>query len=456
MAILPAGTTRLAALEGQTELKRAVVVGGGLAGLAAARDLVLAGWQVTLLEAGTAWGGLASALTIAGERVERFYHFVCRSDDALVGLARELGIEQRLHWTRTRTAFFYHGRHYRFGTPLDLLRFTPVPFAQRVRFGLHVLSSRLRSQWKALDDVPAQQWLVQHIGQQAYDVIWHPLLWGKFGQDEQEIAAAWMWHRIWRVARSRQHLLAPEMFGFFEEGSFTIVQALVDWLTARPQQVQLRLHTPVRTLQRDENSWQVQLMNDETLTADAVISTVALPVLMRLLPQASASYRQQLSSIPMIGVVCLLLRLRQSFSPNFWLNIHDPQVAFNGVIELTNLNLRLRQAGLNLLYVPFYLPTDSERYQRADEGLMSEYLSALRRVNPAFDESWVEEAYISREAYAQAVCKVGFLQRMPDVRAPLPGLYVSDSTQFYPEDRTLSAAIRRGRLAAACAREDVR
>ena len=78
----------------------------------------------------------------------------------------------------------------------------------------------------------------------------------------------------------------------------------------------------------------------------------------------------------------------------------------------------------------------------------------LKLVNPAFDESWIKERFITRAPYAQAVCSTRFADLIPPHRTPLRGLYVTDSTQFYPEDRTLSAAIEQGRIAARCWRED--
>ncbi|MCE1255395.1 MAG: hypothetical protein LWX83_17840, partial [Anaerolineae bacterium] len=62
--------------------------------------------------------------------------------------------------------------------------------------------------------------------------------------------------------------------------------------------------------------------------------------------------------------------------------------------------------------------------------------------------------YVFRAPYAQAICTRGFSKLIPSTRSPLAGLYISDSTQFYPEDRTLSAAIHFGRLAAQYCMED--
>ena len=80
-----------------------VVIGSGLSGLAAARDLALAGQHVTLLESAPALGGLASSLRLLkGEPVEYFYHFIiCRYDDHLVNLVHGMGLDSGLHWRHT-------------------------------------------------------------------------------------------------------------------------------------------------------------------------------------------------------------------------------------------------------------------------------------------------------------------------------------------------------------------
>ena len=147
--------------------KRVVVIGGGLAGLAAADDLSRAGHHVTILETAPDFGGLASSFKLEGHPIERFYHFICRADHALITLLAELDLSGTLAWRETRTAFYHDGRYYPFGTPLDLLRFSAVPWWQRFRFGMHVLCSRYRSQWRQLDHIPAKPWPIECIGQEA-------------------------------------------------------------------------------------------------------------------------------------------------------------------------------------------------------------------------------------------------------------------------------------------------
>jgi protoporphyrinogen oxidase len=438
-----------------TPPRHAVVIGAGLSGLAAARDLALAGQRVTLLESAPVAGGLAASRRLKGETVEHFYHFICRHDDFLLNLVRELALESHLHWRHTATAFFHNDRHYRFGSPLDLMRFTAVPFPQRLRFGWHVTRSSLRTNWRWLDELPGRAWLIENVGEEAYNVIWHPLLRIKFGDAYDRISAAWIWHRIWRVARSRRGRFGRSVFGYLAHGSETLVRALIDWLGHQPN-VTLRTGVRVKCAVLPGDVIAGVQLEDGLLPCDAVISTVALPHLDRLVPDQSSRYFEQARKIQFIGVVCALFSLKQRFTPNFWLNINDPRISFNGVIEQTNLNHNLRAAGLNLLYVPFYLATSEPRYQFTDSQIYEEYIPMLKIVNPGFNESWVEDFFVARTPYAQAVCTTHFANQRPGHRTPIRGLYVTDSTQFYPEDRTLSAAIEQGRKAAAYCLEDTR
>ena len=429
------------------EPKRIVVIGGGLAGLAASYDLARAGHRVVLLEAAPDFGGLASSFRLQGHPIERFYHFICRGDHDLLTLVDELGLGGKLHWRQTHTAFYYDGRYYPFGSPFDLLRFSAVPWSQRIRFGLHIIRSRYRAQWRWLDQIPAKPWLIECIGERAYQVIWHPLLKVKFGDYHDRISAAWIWHRIWRVASSRRSMLDRETFGCLEHGTATLVDPLVARLRAQPN-VELRTGVRVRPIEVRDGRVTEVYAGDECLRCDAVISTVALPVLDRLVPNQADPYFDRARQVKYIGLVCMLLSLKWPFSHNFWTNINDPRISFNGIIEQSTLNQNLQRAGLNVVYVPFYLPTTEPRYHAADQDLFAEYVAMLKLMNPDFSESWVKEYHVFRTPHAQPIFTINFVDLVPGHRTPIRGLYVTDSTQFYPEDRTISQAIRQGRTAA--------
>ena len=65
-------------------MSRVVVIGAGPMGLAAAYQAVKEGHQVDLLEAAPEPGGMAGHFDFGGISLERFYHFVCRSDQPTI------------------------------------------------------------------------------------------------------------------------------------------------------------------------------------------------------------------------------------------------------------------------------------------------------------------------------------------------------------------------------------
>ena len=128
---------------------------------------------------------------------------------------------------------------------------------------------------------------------------------------------------------------------------------------------------------------------------------------------------------------------------------------FNGIIEQTNLNKHLNNQGFNILYIPLYMSIDKPEYQFSDERLFTEYSQMLSKINPEFNENWIINYQVFRAPYAQAICATGFSNLVPEIRTPINALYVTDSSQFYPEDRTISAAIHQGRDAAKMVIDDI-
>ena len=179
--------------------KNVIIIGSGITGLTAALRLIEQGCKVTVVEASEEVGGLAGSVLLDGVPVERYYHFICREDRDLIEFISELDLADKLNWREAGTSFFINGKIYPFNTPLDLLKFDPTPFSQRLRFGIHVATSQFRKSWLGLDKIAARPWLIGRVGMSAYMAIWDPLLRIKFGEFHEQISAAWIWHRIHRV-----------------------------------------------------------------------------------------------------------------------------------------------------------------------------------------------------------------------------------------------------------------
>jgi protoporphyrinogen oxidase len=416
------------------------ILGGGPAGLGLAYNLSQLGHAVTLFEAADALGGLARSFQLGDATIERYYHFICADDTEYFSYLRRLGIESSLRWSNTRMGFHYDNKLYPFSSPLDLLRCGALTPIGRLRYAALAARCSLTSNWRALDQVPARDWLIDALGLEAYRVTWQPLLEVKFHEFHDKISAAWIWHRIHRVARSRGGPFEKERLGYLEGGTDTLVNALV--AASRSAGAKLLTSTPIKKIVHDGyRCTGVETAAGVTHAFDHVVSAVPLPHFTRMLSDGPEDYRTQLSAIDFIGVLCVTLRLRHSVSNNYWLNVNDPRIPFNGCIEYTNLNPKMTPDGSHILYVPFYLPRSHPRFKYSDEKNIADAVAALTFINPELSADWVIDAAVSRDPYAQVICSTGFALRVPPHQTPLHRLYLIESSQLYPSDRTISGTL---------------
>ena len=87
----------------------AVVIGAGMAGLAAADALHQRRRAVTVLEAAPGVGGLARAIRVGGELIEPYYHHIFPQDHETRALIDRLGLSNRLEWRRGPMAVMHDG-----------------------------------------------------------------------------------------------------------------------------------------------------------------------------------------------------------------------------------------------------------------------------------------------------------------------------------------------------------
>jgi len=417
------------------------IIGGGIAGLSAAYELGKKGHQVSVFEKEAELGGQAATFEVAGERLERFYHHIFRSDVDIIQLLDELGLGEKLEWLDSRVGFLHRGRIYDFVTPWHLLKFKPVGLVDRVRLGLVTLYLRGNKNWSRLEGRTAQEWITKYAGRRNYEVVWGTLLKNKFGASFQEVGMVWLWGKVHLRLASRDK--GKERLGYLR-GSFGL---LTDALQQRILEAGGEIHTssPVsKIVVRDGKAVGLQV-GERVQPFDAIVATVPSPAFLEMVPQLPTECATKLEEACYQAAICLVLTLKKPLSHIYWLNISDPSIPFVAVIEHTNFVDPSNYEGKRIVYLSNYVAKDSPLYQLEADGLLAEYLPHLVKINPEFDPGWIEERYLFREEAGQPIIGRNYSSRIPEHQTPISGLYLANTTQIYPEDRGMNYSIALGR-----------
>jgi protoporphyrinogen oxidase len=421
----------------------AAVIGGGVAGLVAAYRLLQRGHRVRIFEAEPSLGGLVRTFEAGGERLECFYHHLFTSDGAAIRLLDELTLLKTLTWRRSTMGVFYEGRVYPFTTALDLLRFTPLlGIRDRIRLGLVALRLRRERDGSQFENVTAVEWMGRHAGQRCLEVVWEPLLRGKFGDMADQVPMTWLWNRLRLRFSSRGLLSQTEVLGY-QLGSFAVwIEAIVKLIRALGGEIATRER--VVRISREDGRLRVDTAGGRQQYFESVIATISSGAFLRIAPPLGDSYSDSLQDVAYQDALCLVLSLKQALGNFYWLNINDRTLPFLAVVEHTNLIEPERYRGEHIVYISNYVGRESPLLQMTCDELFSLYLPHLKRINPAFDESWVNARWLFHGADAQPVFTLGAASRVPDHHTPVPGLYLSNMAQLYPQDRGQNYSILLG------------
>ena len=438
---------------------RVGIVGAGAAGLAAAYELGLNGHSAAVYESAPFLGGQASTFDVGGARLEKGYHHWFTSDTDIVELTQEIGLGHQIRWADSKVGTLWDGKVYDFVTPMDLLKFTPLSFADRVRLGLTTLYLQRQGDFRKYEGVTADEWLRRYTSQRCYEVFWGPMLRGKFGDEHyRDVGMAWMWGKIHTRVKSRGKNMVKEKLGY-PIGSFgELFDVLAD--KVREQGGEVSLSARVERVDVSEGQARGLRVSLDGAAArqeefDAVIATTPSYLFPRLVDGLPDDYLARLTGVNYMAAALLVLVLDRPLSHVYWMNVADRSIPFVGVIEHTNLIGAEHYGGKHIVYLSNYLSADSPLYKMDRDELLAEYLPHLRKINPEFQASWIQESYHYRVGAAQPIIGVNYSERIPSHRTPIKGLYLANTTQVYPEDRGTNYSVRMGRQVARMAMGDM-
>lgn len=423
------------------------LIGGGITSLTAAYRLAQEGVDVTIFEASGQLGGLAAGCDLAGHNVERAYHFLYKTDKHILGLVEELGLSDKLTYYKSSVSTYYGDTLYPMETPVDLIRFTPISFIDRIRAGVTVLYLQKVKNWRALSGTTALEWLRKYAGRRVADVIWEPLLRGKFDRYYDKVTMSWLWGRILQRVDSRDKNLGGEALGYFDGGFKALIDALEK--PVREAGTDIRFNAPISKLEHDPETDEVVVTSDRgSERFDRVLATVPSNVLAKLI----ADYREKnplffkkIESIDYLDAAVLVFATPQKFTPYYWHNINTPNSPFVVFLGLTNLVGQDRFGGLNVYYIGDYIPAEHPYMSMPEADLKARWYGELQKMFPDFDPALVTDDVLSRMRNAQHIVDIGFEEnKLVPHQTPCPGVLMCNFSQIYPMDRGTNYAVRDG------------
>jgi protoporphyrinogen oxidase len=414
------------------------VIGAGILGLTAGLRFVQAGARVTIIEREERVGGLVASFEIGGSHLERFYHHLFRSDVDVQQLIAEVGLGDQLVWPQPDTSSLYGGKIYGVDSPMDILKFSPLPFTARVRLGAAIAYLKLEKNYHRFENTTAADWIKRWMGQEVYRVFWGPLLRAKFGKYAEQVAMPWFW--------SRAHLRSQRL-GYLRGGFYRLYARLAEIL--EQSNARLLLGTEVKSIRSVDGKVEVDTSGGVE-QFDALLATTPTRVFMKLAEGIPDDYRDRYDWGDYYGAHAVILGLNHQFLDGvYWLNIHDPDFPFLAAVEHTNYMPLSDYGGLHIVYLGNYLPMSDPLFRRPDDEVRDEFIAALGRINPAFDPSWVVESHVFKAPFAQPIITVDYHDHIPPHNTPLPGIYLANMFQVYPQDRGQNYSVRMANQVAA-------
>ncbi len=392
------------------------VVGGGLCGLVSALNLA-GSHRVDLFEQRPIAGGCLGSYRIGDYWIEEYYHHCFAGDARLLTLLEALGVADRLEWLRGSTGYCVDGTIHPLTSPTEILRYPHLTLTEKARLGLLTLRSRGLDA-SALDDITAEDYILDTLGPGIYTSFFEPLLKSKFGDRRSEVSAAWL---ISRIAIRSDRGAGGERLGYIRGGFQHLIARLQEEVEGRGASVMLG--SPVREIRRNAGGW---LVDGETY--DVVVST--LP------PQVTARIAGvDIAPVPYQGAACMTLALDRDVTDGiYWLNMKDA-APYGAVVSHTNF-APLDWYGEHIVYLASYFS------DRLPEGFEETMLADFRR-RFSLSDGEVLWHRLAVDPYAGPVYTTGLRDRLPAYEEH--GLFLAGmfSPPNYPE-RSMNGSVIAG------------
>jgi protoporphyrinogen oxidase len=203
------------------------------------------------------------------------------------------------------------------------------------------------------------------------------------------------------------------------------------------------LSSPVEKIKSEKSKILVRSQKGDMIF-DKVIVTIPAPIFVKITPELRNSWKDKIRKISFLSATSLLLVLKKSFIPFYWLNVNEKNFPFLLASEHTNFASRNWYNGEVILYLGNYVGEGNKTLSFSKDEILDYYLPYLKKINPKFEKNWVKKSFYFKAPFAQHVATTQYLKELPGFETPIKNLYLASMFQVYPFDRGMNYAVRMG------------
>src|SRR6185437_15187782 len=461
-------------IESQSPARYVAIVGGGLAGLAAACALAESGFQVTVYERRPYLGGRASSYEHpgTGEVVDNCQHVLFKLCTNLIAFYGRIGIEDKIQWFDRMTFIEPGGRQSQLQStslpaPLHALpAFMNFKFLTlRDKIGLATGLNSLITHLPKDDGTSFESWLHRHHQTPAaIERFWKPILVSALSEDLDRISIPY----AAQVIRESMKSSEARRMGIPSVPLTQLYDAAKDYIAARAGSVQLR--AGVQGFVPIDERVLVKLADSEELFDYAVLA-VPFDSLAKLLPDLPESeglndkisrfetspitgvhfwFDRQITDLP--HAVLLDRTIQWMFHKSLLLAkaSHSSSCRARQNHSLTNDSTESR--GLQLSKTPSYvelvISSSKSLISKSRQEIIDLALNELREFFPGARDANLVKATVIKELNATFSPLPGIDRYRPSSRTAWPRVLLAGDWTATGWPATMEGAVRSGYIAA--------
>jgi protoporphyrinogen oxidase len=333
-----------------------VILGGGVAGLAAGHYLARGGWPVTVVERSAALGGLCGSFESHGFTLDHGPHKLYSVVPGILDEIRAL-LGDRLLEHKKKNRIRLLGRYLDY--PLSLGNLLPLlgP-ARAAKLGFGYAGAMAGGLTGRGEPKSYQDYILQRFGRGVYELVFEPLarkVWGDPQQLSADLAraripsggAAELILRLLKLKETTENEDAP--FFYYPRGGFGVFPERLAEETRKAGGTVLSGATPVSFERRGDSVVSVEIEQEGRRTrvpCETLVSSIPMQALARLLFPGDAAVSSEVSRLRLRDLALVFLFIRKDrLVDDHWIFFPERQYLFNRLFEQKSMDPGLGPAG---------------------------------------------------------------------------------------------------------------